>query len=81
MTIARNKIINEEEVGVYLITNRCVRRAFLMGRDLQSGKMLDSRRGWIEDWLEFRKDGEGDRNGGIGWKHEDARRIVRGTWE
>ena len=52
MTIARNKIVNEEEVGVYLITNRCVRRAFLMGRDLQSGKMLDSRRGWIEDWLE-----------------------------
>ena len=52
MAIARKRIIDESEVGTYLVTNRCVRRAFLMGEDFCTGEMLDFRRGWIVEWLE-----------------------------
>lgn len=52
MAIARKRIIDESEVGTYLITNRCVRRAFLMGEDFNSGEILDFRRAWVEEWLE-----------------------------
>ena len=43
----RSKEIIESEVGLYHVTSRCVRRAFLMGEDRLSGMCYDERRAWI----------------------------------
>jgi hypothetical protein len=51
--IPRKFLIETAEVGVYHCINRCVRRAFLCGSDVVSGKNFDHRKQWIQDRLEF----------------------------
>jgi REP element-mobilizing transposase RayT len=52
MTTARHKLVRNEEIGTYHCTVRCVRRAFLCGRDAYSGKNYDHRRQWVVERLE-----------------------------
>lgn len=50
---ARNVVIRPDEVGVYHCWSRCVRRAFLCGKDAYTGKDYEYRREWIERYEEF----------------------------
>jgi len=43
----RKEVFQEDEVGIYHCINRCVRRAFLCGRDAYSGKSFEHRKDWI----------------------------------
>jgi len=49
---ARAEIIRPEEVSVFHCWNRCVRRAFLCGKDQTSGIDYEYRRDWIRDMEE-----------------------------
>ncbi len=51
--IPRKELIDEDQVGVYHCVQRCVRRAYLCGRDPLSGQDYEHRRGWIQQRLEF----------------------------
>lgn len=51
--IPRKELIDESVVGIYHCINRCVRRAFLCGKDPLSGKNFDHRKQWIRNRLEF----------------------------
>jgi hypothetical protein len=51
--IPRHEIIAEDEVGTYHCVQRCVRRAFLCGKDAVTGKNYDHRKEWIRRRLEF----------------------------
>lgn len=51
MTYARSEIVNPAEVGVYHCVSRCVRRAYLCGRDNVSRKSFEHRRNWIRGRL------------------------------
>ncbi len=53
MTIARNKLVNVNEVGYYHCMSRCVRRAFLCGVDEYLKKSFEHRREWIRNRLLF----------------------------
>jgi putative transposase len=53
MTVARNQQICVEETPFYHVVSRCVRRAFLCGEDLVSGKRFEHRRKWLVDRIKF----------------------------
>jgi hypothetical protein len=48
MTKPRSEVLNQEE-SVYHCISRCVRRAFLYGEDLYTGKNYDHRKDLIKD--------------------------------
>ncbi len=48
----RAEVVVADEIGVYHCVQRVVRRAFLCGVDLLSGKSYEHRRTWIRDRLE-----------------------------
>ena len=49
---ARREIVAEGEVGVYHCMARCVRRAFLCGKDRLTGKDCSHRKEWVRTGLE-----------------------------
>lgn len=53
MTIARNKIIDPSFPGFYHCVSRCVRRAFLCGKDKYSNKDYEYRREWVVRRMAF----------------------------
>ena len=50
---ARGEYVNPNEVQVLHLVNRCVRRAFLCGKDPLTGISFEHRREWIRERLEF----------------------------
>lgn len=44
----RYEILDPDEVGIYHCVSRCVRRAFLCGVDVVTGRCFDHRKEWIE---------------------------------
>lgn len=51
--IPRKLLIDPTEVGVFHCISRCVRRAFLCGKDQLTGKNFDHRKQWIQERIEF----------------------------
>ena len=45
--VLRNEQFCADEVGVVFVTQRCVRRAWLAGKDPVSGKDFSKRKEWI----------------------------------
>ena len=48
MTYPRSHIVADGEPGYFHVVSRCVRRAFLCGRDKHTGRCFEHRRHWIE---------------------------------
>lgn len=53
MTIARKEIVDPTSELVYHCVNRCVRRAFLCGRDDRTGQDFEHRKAWVRDRLDL----------------------------
>jgi hypothetical protein len=53
MTLARKQLISIEDTPYSHIVSRCVRRAFLGGKDKYSGKSYEHRRELIVDRVKF----------------------------
>ena len=53
MTISRKQQIGLSVTPYYHCVNRCVRRAFLCGKDKHSGKNYEHRRGWIAHKIKY----------------------------
>ncbi len=49
MTYPRSRLIDRENGGFYHVFTRCVRRAWLFGKDPVTRRSYDHRRQWIED--------------------------------
>jgi hypothetical protein len=49
MTQPRKTLISVEDTPCYHLITRCVRRTYLCGVDLSTGKSYEHRRQWIED--------------------------------
>ena len=49
MTVPRSQQISLDHTPYYLCTMRCVRRAFLCGKDRYSGRTYDHRKAWLEE--------------------------------
>ena len=52
MVLRRKDVFNRQQVGVYHVTTRCVRQAFLLGDDYQTGHSNHQRKRWIEEWFQ-----------------------------
>jgi hypothetical protein len=50
---ARREIVREGEPGIFHCWSRCVRRAYLLGKDPLTGKNHDHRRQWVIDRLQL----------------------------
>ena len=48
---ARHQIVAKGEIGAYHCIARCVRRAFLCGKDAATGKNFEHRKAWARDRL------------------------------
>ena len=51
MAVARHILVHPETTPFYHCITRCVRRAFLCGEDVVSGKNFDHRKQWVVDKL------------------------------
>jgi putative transposase len=51
MTTARQRLISLQETTYYHCISRCVRRAWLCGKDPYNGKSFEHRRQWVLDCL------------------------------
>ena len=51
--MARRMNVDEDQVGVFHVFQRVVRRAYLGGNDQVTGKCFDYRREWIQKRLQF----------------------------
>ena len=48
----RSEICSREDVQVFHLINRCVRRTYLCGKDKRSGRDYSHRKQWIRNRLE-----------------------------
>ena len=48
----RSQVIDETQVGVYHVWNRCIRKMFLFGADRHSGRDYTSRKAWCQERLQ-----------------------------